>query len=69
MISDSDVNNRLRFIKHKGQAIFLLDFSHCQGKDMTERSFALPTSSHADASSSASFAGAGARSASVKWKR
>lgn len=34
MISDNDVNNRLRFIKHKGQAIFLLDFSHCQGKDM-----------------------------------
>jgi hypothetical protein len=34
VISDDDVNNRLRFIKHKGQAIFLLDFSHCQGKDM-----------------------------------
>ena len=34
MISDNDVNNRLRFIKHKGQAIFFLDFSHCQGKDM-----------------------------------
>ena len=34
MISDNDVNKRLRFIKHKGQAIFLLDFSHCQGKDM-----------------------------------
>ena len=34
MISDDDVKNRLRFIKHKGQAIFLLDFSHCQGKDM-----------------------------------
>lgn len=34
MISDEDVNKRLRFIKHKGQAIFLLDFSHCHGKDM-----------------------------------
>ena len=34
MISDNDVNKRLRFIKHKGQAIFLLDFSDCQGKDM-----------------------------------
>ena len=34
MISDDDVNKRLRFIKHKGQAIFLLDFSHCHGKDM-----------------------------------
>jgi hypothetical protein len=34
VISDDDVNKRLRFIKHKGQAIFLLDFSHCHGKDM-----------------------------------
>lgn len=34
MISDGDVDKRLRFIKHKGQAIFLIDFSHCQGKDM-----------------------------------
>ena len=34
MISDEDVKNRLRFVKHKGQEIFLLDFSHCQGKDM-----------------------------------
>jgi len=34
MISDDDVKNRLRFLKHKGQAIFLIDFSHCQGKDM-----------------------------------
>jgi len=34
VISDNDVNKRLRFIKHKGQAIFLLDFSDCQGKDM-----------------------------------
>jgi len=34
VISDGDVDKRLRFIKHKGQAIFLIDFSHCQGKDM-----------------------------------
>ena len=34
MISEDDVDKRLRFIKHKGQAIFLIDFSHCQGKDM-----------------------------------
>ena len=34
MISDKDVNQRLRFIKHKGHAIFLIDFSHCHGKDM-----------------------------------
>lgn len=25
---------RLRFIKHKGQAIFLIDFSHCKGKEI-----------------------------------
>jgi len=34
MISDDDVKKRLRFVKHKGQAIFLIDFSHCQGKEM-----------------------------------
>ena len=34
MISDDDVNNRLRFVTHKGQAIFLIDFSHCQEKDL-----------------------------------
>jgi len=34
MISDEDVKDRLRFVKHKGQAIFLIDFSHCGGKDM-----------------------------------
>ena len=26
--------DRLRFVKHKGQAIFLIDFSHCKGKEM-----------------------------------
>jgi hypothetical protein len=25
---------RLRFVKYKGQAIFLIDFSHCKGKEM-----------------------------------
>lgn len=25
---------RLRFVKHKGQDIFLIDFSHCKGKEM-----------------------------------
>ena len=25
---------RLRFIKHKGRAIFLIDFSHCRAKEM-----------------------------------
>ena len=25
---------RLRFIKHNGQDIFLIDFSHCKGKEM-----------------------------------
>ena len=34
MISDGDVKNRLRCVKHKGQAIFLIDFSQCQGKTM-----------------------------------
>src|ERR1700757_1008884 len=34
MISDEDVKNRLRFVKHKGQAIFIIDFRQCQGKDV-----------------------------------
>lgn len=25
---------RLRFVKHKGEEIFLIDFSHCKGKEM-----------------------------------
>ena len=25
---------RLRFIKHKGQAIFIIDFSHCKAKEI-----------------------------------
>jgi hypothetical protein len=27
-------DERLRFIKHKGQAIFLVDFSHCRAKEI-----------------------------------
>lgn len=34
MISEDEVKKRLRFVNHKGQAIFLIDFSHCQGKDL-----------------------------------
>ena len=34
MISDEDLKDRLRCVMHKGHAIFLIDFSHCQGKDM-----------------------------------
>jgi hypothetical protein len=30
----SVTEDRLRFIKHKGQAIFLIDFSHCQEKEI-----------------------------------
>ncbi|MGC1449469.1 MAG: STAS/SEC14 domain-containing protein [Candidatus Sulfotelmatobacter sp.] len=38
MNSDETVSGtgeeRLRFIKHKGHAIFVIDFSHCQGKEI-----------------------------------
>jgi hypothetical protein len=34
VISDDDVKERLRFIKHKGHAIFLIDFSNCPAKEM-----------------------------------
>ena len=27
-------SERLRFVKHKGQTIFLINFSHCKGKEM-----------------------------------
>jgi len=27
-------DDRLRFVKHKGQAIFVIDFSHCTPKEM-----------------------------------
>ncbi len=33
--SDSgSVHERLRFIKHKGHAIYLIDFSHCPAKEL-----------------------------------
>jgi len=28
------LDDRLRFIKHKGQVIFVIDFSHCTAKEM-----------------------------------
>ena len=34
MISDDEVKGRLTFVKHKGQAIFVIDFSHASEKDM-----------------------------------
>lgn len=34
MTSEEDVKERLRFIKHKGQAIFVIDFSHCPAKEI-----------------------------------
>jgi len=34
MTTDNSADDRLQFIKHKGQAIFLIDFSHCSGKEM-----------------------------------
>lgn len=34
MISDEGVKERLRFVKHKGHAIFVIDFSHCPEKEM-----------------------------------
>jgi len=34
-VSDSGAEeSRLRFIKHKGQAIFLIDYSHCGSKEI-----------------------------------
>jgi hypothetical protein len=34
MSPDSPLEERLRFVKHKGHAIFLIDFSHCPAKEM-----------------------------------
>ena len=34
MISEEAVKERLRFIKHKGQAIFMIDFSQCPAKEI-----------------------------------
>ena len=33
-MSDEGVKERLRFVKHKGHAIFVIDFSHCPEKEM-----------------------------------
>jgi hypothetical protein len=32
--SVANLDERLRFIKHKGHAIFLIDFSHCTAKEI-----------------------------------
>jgi len=34
MSDTSSAPERLRFIKHKGHAIFLVDFSHCEAKEI-----------------------------------
>jgi len=34
MTSSDALDERLRFIKHKGQAIFVINFSHCAAKEM-----------------------------------
>jgi stage II sporulation SpoAA-like protein len=34
VISDDEMKGRLTFVKHKGQAIFVIDFSHASEKDM-----------------------------------
>ena len=32
--SGKSLDERLRFVKHKGHAIFVIDFSHCTAKEM-----------------------------------
>lgn len=32
--SGSPIDERLRFIKHKGHAIYLIDFTHCAAKEI-----------------------------------
>jgi hypothetical protein len=32
--SDNPIDERLRFIKHKGHAIYLIDFTHCAAKEL-----------------------------------
>jgi hypothetical protein len=34
MTSDNALDERLKYIKHQGQAIFAIDFSHCNEKEM-----------------------------------
>jgi len=34
MTTDTPLDHRLRYVKHKGQVIYLVDFSHCTAKEM-----------------------------------
>ena len=34
MTTSEPLDERLHFVKHKGQAIYLIDFSNCSGKEM-----------------------------------
>jgi hypothetical protein len=34
MKARGDSHERLQFVRHKGQAIYLIDFSHCSAKEM-----------------------------------
>lgn len=34
MISDEEAKRRLQFVKHKGRAVFVIDFSHASAKDI-----------------------------------
>jgi len=34
MTTDKAANERLHFVKHKGQAVYVIDFSHCSSKEM-----------------------------------
>ena len=34
MTTPEGLDERLHFVKHKGQAIYVIDFSHCSGKEM-----------------------------------
>jgi hypothetical protein len=34
MTTPEPLDERLHFVKHKGQAIYVVDFSHCSGKEM-----------------------------------
>jgi len=34
MTTGASLDDRLRFVKHKGQVIYLVDFSHCTAKEM-----------------------------------
>jgi hypothetical protein len=34
MTSGESLDDRLQFVKHKGQAIYVIDFSHCSSKEI-----------------------------------